>query len=732
MFVSANFPPVVGGSAVVYDQMCRLNADKIIALASSTDYRTGAPLEDAARYDQECGFKIYRIPSLRSPKISNKLPWARLGALYHDIRLNISILRTVQGLCAEHAITTVCIGELVYGGWLGVASKHLLGKSFVLYTHGEEITQQGSFVAARLRGFWLRQADLIVAVSWFCANSIRQRYGIAREKLRVIHNGVDTSCLRPSGKPRDLVERHGLEGKKVLGSVGRLVERKGFDAVIKALPAIRDRVPAISYVIVGTGAQAPRLRALASEHGVEDIVTFAGYVRDEDLAGYYALFDVFIMPNRALADGDNEGFGLVFLEANACGVPSVGGLAGGAPEAIHHDRTGLLVNGEEPDAIAESVIALMSDERRRAKLATQGLEFARRSDWSCRAKEFRNVLQSIERKNYGESEADIWKHYQNENKIKYIDLKQPILAICVDTEEEFDWSARFSRENYHVNSLKDIRLFQETCEIYGGRPVYAVTYAVVVNSERRLLSDLVASGRADIGAHLHTWSNPPYHEQVNVFNSYQCNLPPSLEFDKLAVLDEAIRESFGRPATVFKAGRYGLGLSTIANLEKLGFRLDTSPSAGFSFAAEGGPDFSEMTSDPFWLDRACGLLCLPTSGRRVPRGRWQRIVPKGWASRRRFFSVPARLSPETMTFGDMKLLTDLLLEEGPRILLLSVHSSSLTEKGNPYSATKEDVERILADTERYLKYFTERGGRLAGIDEVDRMLRQSAKAAETP
>ena len=105
------------------------------------------------------------------------------------------------------------------------------------------------------------------------------------------------------------------------------------DKIIEALPAILEQVPDVVYLIVGTGREEERLRVYAQEKGVADRVIFAGHVPDEELPAYYNAADVFIMPNRE--EGTNvEGFGIVFLEANACGIPVIGGRSGGTVDAI--------------------------------------------------------------------------------------------------------------------------------------------------------------------------------------------------------------------------------------------------------------------------------------------------------------------------------------------------------------------------------------------------------------
>src|SRR5262249_32016510 len=137
-------------------------------------------------------------------------------------------------------------------------------------------------------------------------------------------------------------------------TVGRLQRRKGHDLTIETLAALKPALPHLRYVIVGEGEERARLEALVAHHGLSDRVTFAGAVAAEELPSYYAAADIFVHPNRVDA-GDVEGFGIVFLEAAATGLPTIGGNSGGVPEAIEGDVTGLLVDGTDVNELAIAV-----------------------------------------------------------------------------------------------------------------------------------------------------------------------------------------------------------------------------------------------------------------------------------------------------------------------------------------------------------------------------------------
>jgi phosphatidylinositol alpha-1,6-mannosyltransferase len=185
-----------------------------------------------------------------------------------------------------------------------------------------------------------------------------------------------------------LAERYGLQGRPVLLTVSRLYARKGIDRVIQSLPAVLRRIPDLVYLVVGDGGYRPELEQLVSRHELGANVVFAGAVPDYELTDHYSLGDVFIMANREMPDGETEGFGLVFLEANACGLPVIAGKAGGSVDAVTDQVNGLVVDGDDVAAIGAAVIALFDDAALRERLRDGGTEVASASGWERRVDQF--------------------------------------------------------------------------------------------------------------------------------------------------------------------------------------------------------------------------------------------------------------------------------------------------------------------------------------------------------
>lgn len=164
------------------------------------------------------------------------------------------------------------------------------------------------------------------------------------EKIVTVFNGVDTKEFYPENASKNLIEKHQLQGKTVLLTISRLVPNKGVDQVLAALAKLSPLSHYMKYLICGTGPDENRLRQLSSNYKLDRVVEFVGAVHPQDLRDYYNVCDVFLLVSREdLNLPATEGFGIVFLEAAACGKPSIGGDSGGIPDAIKNGVTGWLV-----------------------------------------------------------------------------------------------------------------------------------------------------------------------------------------------------------------------------------------------------------------------------------------------------------------------------------------------------------------------------------------------------
>jgi phosphatidylinositol alpha-1,6-mannosyltransferase len=399
LMVASTFGPLHGGSAVVYENLCKhMPPGSVRVLTAKINYLNGREIEGWQEHDRAASFPVDRVPLLRPlmqpPPANIGVSLARFA--FKDIPLYASVLLAAAKLAKRHRINVVCIGDLVASSWLGIALRKVLGTRLMIYVHGEEITTATS---GRLHGNkrrdYLNAADKVVAVSSFTCDALTRHMGLRAEQMALVPNGVDTDRFTPGGRDPDLVQKHGLEGKKVVLTLGRLVARKGADMGITAMAKVIRQRPDVHYLIVGDGELRPELELLIAQENVGAHVTMVGAVSEPDLVRYFRLCDLFLMPNRTMPDGDTEGFGLVFREANACGKPVIGGRAGGVVEAVVDGESGFLVNGEDPDEIAARVLEMLGDNALAAFLGRRGLEIARSSSTREVAARFVQIAERV-------------------------------------------------------------------------------------------------------------------------------------------------------------------------------------------------------------------------------------------------------------------------------------------------------------------------------------------------
>ena len=399
LLVASIFAPIHGGSANVYASLCRLSPPGSIAvLAARRYYDRAEEIAGWEEHDRVCGYPVHRLDLLRPPMLpspANKLvsAWRFLTI---DIPLRARVLLTTLRLIRLHLVGVLCLGELISSAWLGELCRRLTGCRLIYYIHGEEVTTRydaGSFGNRRLHN--LRRADAIIAVSRFTQRTLVEELGLPAERIHLIENAVDTTLFSPGPDDAAFRERWGVSGKRLVVAVGRLVPRKGFDKTILGWKTVLQRQPSAHLVIVGTGPQQAELEALIADAGLGAQVTLTGPLSNADLVAAYRSADLFIMPNRTMPDGDTEGFGLVFLEANACGRTVVGGRAGGAVEAVRDGETGLLVDGNSVEEIAAAITRLLDDDELRQRLERGGLAHALANSWTTRAVQFQSLCHQL-------------------------------------------------------------------------------------------------------------------------------------------------------------------------------------------------------------------------------------------------------------------------------------------------------------------------------------------------
>ncbi|RMB01468.1 glycosyltransferase family 4 protein [Eilatimonas milleporae] len=405
LFVSDNFPPVIGGSAMVYDRLCRLLQDhsgkpgaiRVVALSSTHGF-DGAEKAGWRVHDRTCGYPIHRRRHLATPQIRPVTGLvSRLHNLLDEVRFSTALLFHLVRTVRREKIDIICLGELLTLGWLAGPLRWMTRRPVILYTHGEEITQQVDTIFGRRRGRFLANASHVIAVSRFCRSQILERYGVEPSHVSVVPNGVDLNRFTAGARDQEFHARFAVTDGPLVVAAGRHVERKGFDYLIEAMPLVQRHFPTVRLVLAGTGPLTPHLKARCADLDMDGIIRFTGPLSDSDLVRLYRAADLFAMPNRTMPDGDTEGFGLVFLEAAACGLPSLAGRAGGAVEAVIDGTTGCLVQADTPGAVADALIRLLGQPDLLQAMRAAARPHAETFSWENSADCFVKVLQLLDK-----------------------------------------------------------------------------------------------------------------------------------------------------------------------------------------------------------------------------------------------------------------------------------------------------------------------------------------------
>ena len=231
--------------------------------------------------------------------------------------------------------------------WLAARKK---GARLALIMHGTEVWDPPR---RRLGARFLRAVNHFHAVSKYTCKRFMAWANVDATRIKVIPNGIDLTGYQIGSRPAELETRHRLENKKVLLTVGRLShaeQAKGFDQVIRALPSIRQHIPEVAYLIVGEGDDLQRLKQLCTELELTDFVVFTGKIEEQEKIKYYQLADAYVMPSRM------EGFGYVYLEAMACGLPVVGSKTDGSSEPLLDGKLGELIDPDNLEEISNASI----------------------------------------------------------------------------------------------------------------------------------------------------------------------------------------------------------------------------------------------------------------------------------------------------------------------------------------------------------------------------------------
>lgn len=373
LVITNDFGPRTGGiETFVMGLLERIVDHKVVVFTSQQG--------DTSEYDQQW-FKKFGVQVIRD----------RSKILLPSLR----VAKRAKEIAQMHNIEVVVFGAAAPLALMAPKLRKAGVKKIIALTHGHEVWW------ARIFPFNLAMKRIGNSVDHLTYLGEFTRQAISRslsqksiDSMVKIAPGIDTFHFSPQADATQRRTELGLESKKIIISVGRLVHRKGQDKLIQAFPTIVREIPNAHLLIVGEGPYRAHLEKLVEKLSLKANVTFVGRIFYNDLPSYLSASDVFVMPSRSRFFGlEVEGLGIVYLEASACAIPVVAGVSGGAPDAVQEGITGLCVDGTNIGQIAEAVIHICSDSKRATKMGLAGRNWViEQWQWEIWSKQFNSLL----------------------------------------------------------------------------------------------------------------------------------------------------------------------------------------------------------------------------------------------------------------------------------------------------------------------------------------------------
>lgn len=371
LLLAESFPPSIGGVQAYLSGLWG-------ALPGAQSFVVAAAQPGDGAFDRQQAYQVVRMPTKAWTYPRWRPAW-----------------RAARNLVQRERIEAVVCGKALFEGRAALRLLEEFGTPFIVCTHAMEILTWNERPKSRadLRRVLLA-AGRVVVVNEVIRRTIRD-FGVPEARIVKIYPGIPEDAFVQPDNRETFRARHGLEKKRVVATVARCIPRKGLDVLLRAFVTVRREVPDAHLVLVGDGPERARLQDLATRENLTPFVTFLGAASREDARRLLAGAEVFCLTPRSLPN-DEEGFGIVYLEAAALGLPAVGTLVGGVPEAVLDGETGLLVPSNDPPATAGALTRLLRDNVLRTKLGRQARARAEREfHWKGRALLFQGMVHAM-------------------------------------------------------------------------------------------------------------------------------------------------------------------------------------------------------------------------------------------------------------------------------------------------------------------------------------------------
>jgi len=369
LLVTMEFPPFKGGVGNYYYNLIKVTTGFEFTVLTAHHRQSDT-------FDSNQSFKIIRRI------LFYQSLWPKWLRLFFQIKKIIK----------QESFDLIWVGQVLPVGTVCYLINKIFKIPYFVSTHGMDVMlPQQSARKKKLMLKVLRSAAFITANSNFTRDRLL-KLGLPGERIEVVYPCAHILQNRSTAAQiKERKEQYGFLDKKTLLSVGRLVKRKGHDIVLEAISTLTKEFPDLNYLIIGDGPEKGNIKGLITKYQLQNRVKILDEISDEELAVYYQLADLFIMPSRDIG-GDVEGFGIVYLEAAGFGLPVIAGRSGGIPEAVLDGQTGILVNPKSPAEIKAALIKFLTDQKLRERLSSNAYQLNRGFNWQKQASKLISLI----------------------------------------------------------------------------------------------------------------------------------------------------------------------------------------------------------------------------------------------------------------------------------------------------------------------------------------------------
>ena len=373
----------------VYELSKRLAEKEDLEIIISTPY-----IKDTGEYEERDNLKIYRykygFTALRDGAILPNIKKNKLLIFQVPFFILFSFLNLIK-LVKNEKIDIIHAHWIIPQGFLAVLYKKIFRKKdlkIICTSHGSDIFDLRSWLMTRIKKWTLDNADAITVVSKEVKREI-EKIGVKNNFIKIAPMGVDENVFNPDKYDKNIKKKYSIKCSFLL-SVGRLVEKKGINYIISAMPIVLKKYPETKLLIVGLGPFEEKLKAMTKGNNLKNNIIFVGGVSNYELSKYYATADLYLGPS------DSEGFGLVFVEALLSKCCVIASNLKAISDIIKNGETGIQVDVKNTELFANKIIELIDNEDKRKRLEENGYDFVKEKfTWDISAGNYYKLINSL-------------------------------------------------------------------------------------------------------------------------------------------------------------------------------------------------------------------------------------------------------------------------------------------------------------------------------------------------